>query len=152
RMASLQPTLQNIPMLHPRGAEVRSAFIPSGPELTLISADYSQIELRVLADACGDEVLLETFRAGDDIHSATAAKVAGVPLDSVSREMRSRAKAVNFGLIYGMGPRLLAQQTGMAFKDAQAFIKQYFETFPSLGRFLSELVEKSRERGFATTL
>jgi DNA polymerase I len=152
RLSSHKPNLQNIPMKTDDGARIRESFIPSSSENTLISADYSQIELRVLAHFCRDEVLLETFRNDEDVHTATAAKVYGVTLEEITREQRSSAKAVNFGLLYGMGPRHLSQETGMSFAEAQKFIKQYFETFPSVQNFLNEQIEDARKLGYVTTL
>ncbi len=152
RLSSHKPNLQNIPMKTDDGARIRESFIPSTNDSVLISADYSQIELRVLAHFCRDEVLLETFRNDEDVHTATAAKVYGISMDEITREQRSSAKAVNFGLLYGMGPRHLSQETGMVFADAQKFIKQYFETFPSVQNFLNEQVEDARKSGYVKTL
>jgi DNA polymerase I len=152
RLSSLHPNLQNIPMRVPEGAKIREAFVPQDRAHVLISADYSQIELRVLAYYCQDEVMLEAFRSDSDIHRATAAKVFKVPLAEVTKEQRSNAKAVNFGLLYGMGPKLLSQQTGLSFAEAQKFIKAYFETFPSIREFMTQQVEKARSQGYVLTL
>ena len=152
RLSSLHPNLQNIPMRVPEGAKIREAFVPQDREHVLISADYSQIELRVLAYYCQDAVMLEAFQAETDIHRATAAKVFKVPLAEVSKEQRSSAKAVNFGLLYGMGPKLLSQQTGLTFSEAQKFIKSYFESFPSIREFMTQQVEKARAQGYVLTL
>lgn len=152
RLSSHAPNLQNIPMRSEDGARIRESFIPSKEGNVLIGADYSQIELRVLTHFCEDEVLIDTFRNNLDVHAATAAKVFGVALEDVDRNQRSGAKAVNFGLLYGMGPRHLAEETGMAFGDAQKFIKQYFETFPKVDHFLKEQVNQARQDGYVTTL
>ena len=152
RLSSHQPNLQNIPMRTDDGARIRESFTASDDKNVLISADYSQIELRVLAHFCRDEVLLETFHNDEDVHSATAAKVYDVDIKDITRDQRSSAKAVNFGLLYGMGPRHLAQETGMAFADAQKFIKHYFETFPSVQSFLNLQIESAREQGYVSTI
>jgi DNA polymerase-1 len=152
RLSSQNPNLQNIPMRVPEGARIRRAFIASDQDHLLLAADYSQIELRVLAHYSGDEVMVEAFRSGVDIHTATAAKVHLCSEDDVTREMRSSAKAVNFGLLYGMGPKLLSQQTQFSFSEAQKFIKAYFKTFPRVRGFMLEQVEQARKDGFVHTL
>lgn len=152
RLSSQVPNLQNIPMREPEGAQIRKAFVPSSNTQVLVAADYSQIELRVLAHFCDDPVLAEAFRSGADIHTETAARVFGIDSADVSRQQRSSAKAVNFGLLYGMGPKLLSQQTGLSFSEAQKFIKTYFETFPRIKTFMLEQVEKARATGYAETL
>ena len=152
RLSSINPNLQNIPMRVPEGAKIREAFVPQDSDHVLISADYSQIELRVLAYYCQDAVMLEAFQLDADIHRATAAKVFKVSLSEVTKEQRSSAKAVNFGLLYGMGPKLLSQQTGLTFSEAQKFIKTYFETFPSIREFMTQQVEKARTLGYVLTL
>lgn len=152
RLSSHQPNLQNIPMKTDEGAKIRQAFIPGCEENVLISADYSQIELRVLAHFCKDDTMKDIFSIGGDIHRETAAKVYQIDPNEVTRQQRSSAKAVNFGLLYGMGPRHLSQDTGMSFSDAQKFIKSYFETFPSIKQFMKDLIEQTRSCGYATTL
>ena len=152
RLSSQEPNLQNIPMREPEGAEIRKAFVPSKSSQLLIAADYSQIELRVLAHFCKDEVLAEAFKSGADIHTETAARVFKIDTPEVSRQQRSSAKAVNFGLLYGMGPKLLSQQTGLSFSEAQKFIRTYFETFPRINSFMLEQVEKARTQGYADTI
>ncbi|MBF0196522.1 MAG: DNA polymerase I [Planctomycetes bacterium] len=151
RLSSQKPNLQNIPMRTHDGARIREAFIPA-PGNVMISADYSQIELRILAHYCKDDSMSEILSRGGDIHQATAAKVFGIDEEDVSREQRSSAKAVNFGLLYGMGPKLLSTQTGMAFGDAQKFIKSYFESFPGIRNFMQELIAETRKTGYALTL
>lgn len=152
RLSSQVPNLQNIPMREPEGAEIRRAFVPSSPSRVLVAADYSQIELRVLAHFCGDPTLSEAFHSGADIHTETAARVFKIDSKDVSRQQRSSAKAVNFGLLYGMGPKLLSQQTGLTFSEAQKFIRSYFETFPRISAFMLEQVDKARAAGYAETL
>lgn len=152
RLSSQNPNLQNIPMREPEGARIRKAFVARDQDHLLLAADYSQVELRVLAHYSGDEVMVDAFRSGVDIHTATAAKVHLCSEDEVTREMRSSAKAVNFGLLYGMGPKLLSQQTQLSFSEAQKFIKAYFKTFPSVRGFMLEQVERARKDGFVHTL
>lgn len=152
RLSSREPNLQNIPMRTEEGARIRKSFLPSSNDRVILSADYSQIELRVLAHFSGDETLIDAFRKGLDIHAATAARVLGKKTEDVDREERSRAKAVNFGLLYGMGARHLAQTTGLSQSDAKDFIDHYFESFPTIRSFLDSLVEKARDLGYASTL
>ena len=152
RLSSQHPNLQNIPMRSAEGARIREAFVPSGADSVLLSADYSQIELRVLAHLSEEASLTEAFESGQDIHTATAARVFGLAYGAVGREERARAKAVNFGLLYGMGPKLLAVNTGMSFEEAKDFIRQYFESFPGLRDYLKGLVELAREKGYTMTM
>src|SRR5690606_18885528 len=128
RLSSSDPNLQNIPIRTELGREIRSAFIaPSGRKL--ISADYSQVELRLLAHMADEEELTAAFARGEDIHRSTAARIFGVALNEVTSVMRSQAKAINFGIIYGMGPTRLAAQTGVSLSEAREFIARYFETY-----------------------
>jgi DNA polymerase-1 len=136
----------------PEGAQIRRAFVANSADRVLLAADYSQIELRVLAHYSRDEVMLEAFRSGMDIHTATAAKVHLCSESEVTREMRSSAKAVNFGLLYGMGPKLLSEQTNLSFGEAQKFIKTYFKTFPSIRSFMLQQVEQARVAGGVKTI
>ncbi len=152
RLSSSRPNLQNIPLRSAEGARIREAFVPSGPGRVLLSADYSQIELRVMAHFSRDPALLEAFAQGLDIHAATAARVHGVGVGEVTREQRSRAKAVNFGLLYGMGPRHLASSTGLKLSEAKEFIEHYFASFPSVRAFIEHMKREAEERGYATTL
>ena len=152
RLSSQDPNLQNIPMRVPEGARIREAFVPSHGGDVLVAADYSQIELRVLAHFSRDQAMGDAFRTGQDIHAATAAKIHNIAVEDVSSSQRSNAKAVNFGLLYGMGPKLLSTQTGLSFSEARQFIKAYFETFPSIRDFMEFQVQKAREAGFAGTL
>ncbi|MEZ4332709.1 MAG: DNA polymerase I [Myxococcota bacterium] len=151
RLSASNPNVQNIPIRGAEGARIREAFVPAEGRL-LVSADYSQVELRILAHYSGDPSLVEAFVHGDDIHRRTAAEVAGIALDQVSDEQRARAKAVNFGIIYGSSAFGLAQQLGIAAGEAQATIDAYFERYQGVRRFLDETIERARVDGFVRTL
>ncbi len=151
RLSSQDPNLQNIPIRSELGREVREAFVaPEG--WRLLAADYSQVELRIAAHLSADPGLKAAFAAGEDIHRATAARVLGVPLDQVTPDERAFAKRVNFGLLYGMGARSLAQQAGIRMTDAQAFVDAYFAAFPNIRRYLEETKRRAKEQGYAETL
>jgi DNA polymerase-1 len=156
RLSCSEPNLQNVPVRTERGAQLRKAFVARPPdargEWVLLSADYSQVELRVLAHYTGDPALVRAFAEGRDIHASTAAIVFGVPEDAVTREMRSRAKAINFGLLYGMGPARLARDTGLSFDEARGFIERYFRSFPSVRGWLDSVLDGAREKGYVETL
>ncbi len=151
RLSSQNPNLQNIPIRTPEGQEIRTAFIPVEGCL-LVSADYSQIELRVLAHFSEDPSLVEAFRRGADIHVRTASQVFGVTEEEVSTEQRSRTKAINFGIIYGQSSFGLARTLGIAQSEAAAHIKAYFERYPGVRAFLDRAVADARQRGYAETL
>ena len=151
RLSSTDPNLQNIPIRTAEGRRIREAFIAEDGWL-LLAADYSQVELRLMAHLSQDEALLEAFRSGEDIHRRTAALVFGVEPEDVDSDLRGKAKAINFGIIYGMGANRLAQQTGATNKEAAAFIEQYFETFPGVKAWLDNTRDQAREQGFVTTL
>lgn len=151
RLSASDPNVQNIPIRGAEGARIREAFIPAEGRM-LVSADYSQVELRILAHYCNDPSLVEAFVQGDDIHRRTAAEVAGIALADVTDDQRARAKAVNFGIIYGSSAFGLAQQLGIAAGEAQATIDAYFARYPGVRRFIDETTEKARERGFVRTL
>ncbi|RME87416.1 MAG: DNA polymerase I, partial [Zetaproteobacteria bacterium] len=151
RLSSSDPNLQNIPIRTELGRRIRRAFVPEAGFM-LVAADYSQIELRLMAHFSGDEALLEAFRKGLDIHAATAARIAGVPIEAVDGEMRRRAKVVNFGVLYGMGAGGLARELGISRAEAQRFIDEYFRRHPGVRRFIDATVEKAREQGFVETL
>jgi len=151
RLSSSDPNLQNIPIRTEMGAEIRRGFIPAEGH-RFVSADYSQIELRILAHLSGDEAFVEAFRAGVDIHRQTAGIIFGVSIDSVTREMRDRAKTVNFGIIYGQGAFSLGNQLGISNAEAKEFIDEYFRRFPGVRRYLDEQVELARTRGYVETL
>ncbi len=151
RLSASNPNVQNIPIRGVEGARIREAFIPADGRV-LVSADYSQVELRILAHYSGDESLVEAFIRGDDVHRRTAAEVAGIALADVSDEQRARAKAVNFGIIYGSSAFGLAQQLGIAAGEAQATIDAYFARYQGVRRFLDETTVRAREEGFVRTL
>jgi len=151
RLSSSTPNLQNIPVRTAEGRRIRQAFVPP-PGFRLLSADYSQIELRIMAHLSGDEGLLRAFAAGRDIHRATAAEVGGVEEAAVDGEMRRRAKAVNFGLIYGMSAFGLARQLGIERGEAQAYIERYFERYPGVRSYMEETRERARDRGYVETV
>jgi DNA polymerase-1 len=151
RLSSSEPNLQNIPIRTEQGRQIRRAFVPQDG-WTLLSADYSQIELRVLAHMCGDPVLIEGFRAGEDVHRRTAAALFGVMPPLVTGEMRRRAKAVNFGIIYGMGPQRLARDQGVSHKEAETFIRDYFERFPKVKAYIDATVAAAERDGRVRTL
>ncbi|HEY4688478.1 MAG TPA: DNA polymerase I [Anaerolineae bacterium] len=151
RVASQDPNLQNIPIRTELGREVRKAFVvPDGWKL--ISADYSQVELRVAAHICKDPGLRAAFKADQDIHRATAAKVLGIPPEQVTADQRSFAKRVNFGLLYGMGTRSLAEQAGIAMSEAQKFVDAYFAGFPNIRKYIDDTKRKAKEIGYVETL
>jgi DNA polymerase-1 len=152
RLSSTNPNLQNIPVRSEVGRQIRRAFIPGADDQVLLVADYSQIELRVLAHLSGDEGLHEAFAAGDDIHAATAAKVFDLPMEHVDSELRRRAKAVNFGLAYGMNAWGLSQRLDIAPDEAQEIIDGYFEGFPKIKTYLTAQVERARLDGYTETL
>lgn len=152
RLASNNPNLQNIPIRTPRGKEIRKAFVPRSESYTLLSADYSQVELRIIASLSNDEHMCQAFMHGEDIHKATAAKVFGVPLAEVSKDMRSKAKAVNFGIIYGQGAFGLAQNLGIPRTEAKAIIDAYFAQFAQLKNYQHETIEFARKHGYIETI
>ena len=152
RLSSNNPNLQNIPIRTTRGKEIRKAFIPRNENYTLLAADYSQIELRLIAEMSGDEEMKASFLRGEDIHKSTAAKVFGVPLEEVSREQRSYAKTVNFGIIYGVSAFGLSQQTDLSRTEAKELIETYYKTYPTLKAFISKQIDFARENGFVETL
>ncbi|MFN8699384.1 MAG: DNA polymerase I [Flavobacteriales bacterium] len=152
RLSSNNPNLQNIPIRTPRGKEIRKAFVPANDQCILLAADYSQVELRIIASLSGDEHMIEAFLHGEDIHKATAAKVFGVSLDAVDREMRSKAKAVNFGIIYGQGAFGLSQGLGISRSEAKEIIDAYWKQFPRLREYQQENVRSAREKGFVETI
>ena len=150
RLASHDPNLQNIPVRTPEGRRIRACFV-ARPGHRFLSADYSQVELRVLAHFCGEGALVESFRAGEDIHRRTAAEIFGVAPALVSGEQRRAAKAINFGIIYGMGAHRLARDLGISRKEAQATIEAYFARYPEVRAYMDRAVAEARERGYATT-
>ena len=152
RLSSNHPNLQNIPIRTPRGQQVRKAFVAKDDEHVLMAADYSQIELRIIASLSKDPSMLAAFNNNEDIHAATAAKVFGVPISEVSREQRSQAKTVNFGIIYGVSAFGLSNQTTLSRKEAKALIEAYYESYPKLKAYMSEQVDFAREHGYVATV
>lgn len=151
RLSSTDPNLQNIPIRTPRGEAIRRGFVPGAGRLFVV-ADYSQIELRLMAHLSGDPAFVAAFQAGEDIHRQTAALIFGVEPGQVTGEMRARAKTINFGTIYGQGPFALSNQLGITQEEAKAFIAAYFERFAGVRAFLDRQVELARERGYVETL
>ena len=152
RLSSTSPNLQNIPIRTERGRLIRKAFTSRGEDYVFLAADYSQIELRIVAALSGDESMIDAFNAGKDIHAATAAKVYDVPLDEVTREMRSRAKMVNFGIIYGISAFGLADRLNIKRTEASEIINNYFEKYPKIKQYMDESIDKARDKGYVTTV
>lgn len=152
RLSSTNPNLQNIPIRTENGRKVRAMFIPGGEERILLAADYSQIELRVIASLAQDEAMIAAFQAGEDIHRTTAAKVFEVAPEEVTREQRSNAKTVNFGIVYGVSAFGLSQQTDMSRKEAKAAIDGYFRTYPGIKKYMDDQVSFARDHGYVETI
>lgn len=152
RLSSNNPNLQNIPIRTERGKQVRKAFIPRDENHVLLAADYSQIELRIIAALSEEETMIEAFNNGEDIHASTAAKVFGVPIDEVTRAQRSNAKTVNFGIIYGVSAFGLSNQTDLSRKEAKELIDTYYETYPKLRAYISKQIDFARENGYVETV
>ena len=152
RLSSNNPNLQNIPVRTERGREIRKAFIPRNEEFVLLSADYSQIELRIVAAISGDENMCRAFKEGKDIHTATAAKVFGVDETEVTKEMRYKAKSVNFGIIYGQGAFGLAENLGISRTEAKEIIDNYKKQFPNIQRYMDQSINFAKENGYVETL
>ena len=152
RLSSNNPNLQNIPIRTERGRQVRKAFVPRNEEYTLLAADYSQIELRIIAALSEEETMIEAFKNGEDIHESTASKVFNVPLAEVTREQRSNAKTVNFGIIYGVSAFGLSNQTDLSRGEAKELIDTYYETYPKLKAYMSKQVDFARDNGYVSTV
>ena len=152
RLSSNNPNLQNIPIRTERGRQIRKAFIACDENYTLLSADYSQIELRIIAALCGEENMIKAFQNHEDIHKSTAAKVFNVPLDEVTKEQRSHAKTVNFGIIYGVSAFGLSNQTNLSRKESADLIEAYYQTYPKLKSFMTSQVDFARENGYVETI
>lgn len=152
RLSSNNPNLQNIPIRTERGRQVRKAFIPRNEDYTLLAADYSQIELRIIAALSDESTMIEAFKNGEDIHASTASKVFNVPLEDVTREQRSNAKTVNFGIIYGVSAFGLSNQTDLTRAEAKELIETYYRTYPKLRNYISEQIEFARENGYVQTV
>ncbi|HBH07273.1 MAG TPA: DNA polymerase I [Flavobacteriales bacterium] len=152
RLSSDKPNLQNIPIRTEKGRAIRKAFVPRDENHILIAADYSQIELRIIASISGDKGMIEAFNAGQDIHASTASKVFGVPLSDVTREQRSSAKTVNFGIIYGISAFGLSQRVGISRTEAKDIIDNYFEQFPGIKDYMDKTIAFAREHGYVQTI
>lgn len=152
RLSSNNPNLQNIPIRTERGKEVRKAFVPRNSDYTLLSADYSQIELRIIAALSQEKSMIEDFKNGTDIHTSTAAKVYGIPVEEVTKEQRSHAKMVNFGIIYGISAFGLAERLNISRSDAKSIIDNYFMKYPGIKQYMDESIEKAREKGYVETI
>ena len=152
RLSSNNPNLQNIPIRTERGRQIRKAFIPKNNDYRLLAADYSQIELRIIAALSEETNMIEAFRKGEDIHASTAARVFNVPLTEVTREQRSNAKTVNFGIIYGVSAFGLSNQTDMNRTEAKELIDTYYDTYPKLKQYISDQVQFARENGYVQTV
>ena len=152
RLSSNNPNLQNIPIRTERGRQVRKAFVPRDENHTLLAADYSQIELRIIAALSEETTMIEAFKNGEDIHASTAARVFNVPLAEVTREQRSNAKTVNFGIIYGVSAFGLSNQTGLSRSEAKELIETYYKTYPKLRNYMGEQVDFARDYGYVQTV
>jgi DNA polymerase-1 len=152
RLSSNNPNLQNIPVRDAKGREIRKAFISSGPDYILLSADYSQIELRLMAHMSRDENMLNAFRNKEDIHLSTAAKIYNVPVSNVTREMRSRAKTANFGIIYGISAFGLSQRLHISRTEAKELIDGYFRSYPGIKKYMEDIIRVARDQGYVETL
>ncbi|GAA3563679.1 DNA polymerase I [Snuella lapsa] len=152
RLSSNNPNLQNIPIRTERGRQVRKAFVPRNEDYILLAADYSQIELRIIAALSEEETMIEAFKHGEDIHASTASKVFNVPISDVTREQRSNAKTVNFGIIYGVSAFGLSNQTDLSRSEAKALIDTYYETYPKLKAYISKQVDFARDHGYVQTV
>ena len=152
RLSSTDPNLQNIPTRTEEGKQIRRIFVPGEGFDWLMSCDYSQVELRILACIAKDELLLESFRHGQDVHARTAAEVFGVPLEEVSSEMRSRAKAVNFGIVYGISDFGLAKQLQVSRKEAAGYIESYLTRYAGVKKYMDDMIQLAREQGYVSTL
>ena len=152
RISSTEPNLQNIPTRNELGQKIRMAFKPETNNSIYIDADYSQIELRVLASVSKDENMINAFKNGEDIHKQVASKVFNVPLEEVTKELRTKAKAVNFGIVYGISDFGLSEQLGVDIKEAKEYIEQYLEKYKGISDFMSNTIEQAKEKGYVETL
>lgn len=152
RLSSTEPNLQNIPIKYENGRSIRKVFIPHNSDSVILSADYSQIELRVLAHIAGDENLINAFKHSSDIHTKTASEVFGVPIDEVTKTMRSNAKAVNFGIVYGIGDFSLAQDLGITKAEAKKYIDNYLESYPKVKEYMDRIILEAENKSYVTTI
>ena len=151
RLSSTEPNLQNIPTRTELGSKMREMFV-AAPGHVLVDADYSQIELRLLAHISGDTAMQQAFLSGADFHTVTAARVFHVPQDQVTHQMRSRAKAVNFGIVYGISAFSLSQDIGVTVQEAKEYMDRYFATYTGVKQYMTDVVDKAREQGYVETL
>jgi DNA polymerase-1 len=152
RLSSSNPTLQNIPIRTERGREIRKAFVARNDDYVLLAADYSQIELRIIASLAKDRHMIEAFANHYDIHAATAAKIYKLPIEEVSKDLRRNAKSVNFGIVYGISAFGLSEQLGIPRKEAAALIEEYFAQYPDIKKYIDSNIAFAREHGYAQTL
>lgn len=152
RLSSTNPNLQNIPIRTEKGREIRKAFVPRNADYVLLAADYSQIELRIIASLSGDEAMIQAFKEGIDIHTATASRVYNVPIEEVSKDMRRNAKGVNFGIIYGISAFGLAENIGVSRKEASEIIATYFSNYPSIKTYMEDTIARAKEQGYVETI
>jgi len=152
RLSSSNPNLQNIPIRSEVGRRIRKAFIPQDPTSYLLSADYSQIELRLLAHMCSDETLIDAFKKDQDIHARTSGEIFDVPIEQVTSEMRRIGKTLNFALVYQQGAFATGQDLGISTKEAQSFIDKYFARYPKVRGFLTDTIDEARKTGYVSTL
>ncbi|MFA8449109.1 MAG: DNA polymerase I [Bacteroidales bacterium] len=152
RLSSTNPNLQNIPIRTARGKEIRKAFVPRNEDFILLAADYSQIELRIFASLCQDPALVEAFKEGVDVHTATASKVYKVPVEEVDADLRRKAKTVNFGIVYGISAFGLAERLGISRREGSDIIKAYFEEYPQIKAYMDKVVEQAREQAYVSTI
>jgi len=152
RLSSTNPNLQNIPIRTARGREIRKAFVPGGPDFTILSADYSQIELRIMASFSKDETMIQAFRDGKDIHAITASRIFNVPLEEVDSDMRRKAKTANFGIIYGISAFGLSQRLNIPRREAGEIIEAYFTEFSAVKQYMDNVINEARETGYVSTV
>jgi DNA polymerase-1 len=153
RLSSTNPNLQNIPIRDEQGRQIRKAFVPSDEDHLLLSADYSQVELRLMAHLSGDENLIEAFREGKDIHAATASRLFGIPLAEVTSDHRRKAKTANFGIIYGISAFGLRQRMGnISMEEAKSIIDGYFRSYPKVKEYMDNVVAEARDKGYVETI
>jgi DNA polymerase-1 len=151
-LSSNNPNLQNIPIRTERGRQIRKAFVAKNEDYILLAADYSQIELRIIAALSQEENMIEAFRNNEDIHKSTASKVFNIPLSEVTKEQRSHAKTVNFGIIYGVSAFGLSNQTSLSRSESASLIDQYYQTYPKLKQFIQDQINSARQLGYVQTI
>lgn len=152
RLSSTNPNLQNIPIRDDIGREIRRAFVPDNSDCLFFSADYSQIELRIMAHLSGDTHMIEAFRNGEDIHASTAAKIYGIPINEITKDMRRKAKTANFGIIYGISVFGLSERLNIPRSEAKDLIEGYFRTYPKVREYMDDSILKAKENGYVETL